>query len=320
MDLAEQAGGVALSKRRAAEYVARLEVFRYHVNRMVARAERREAARDEKRRQAEQAAAHNKAEATTACEGEKEAGQKPIFPGSSNFWISPSAEETPDKEKEAQANSVTVHSGRSDAPHIGDCGDSQSGPLLQRQPIRLALPRSVDVGEVRQSFSHGRSRLVTVEVRNKRVVIPGPARTAITLDPPKLGASAQSATVQETKRGAFANARAEEAETRPRAEDTQARCGAEEDAGRLAAEEPERPKAEENGRRAVERLAARRAIKEAKRQKRLAAARRKAANDEKRQRDAMTAREDASWIARRKFQAFRALELARGTYSLARLA
>jgi hypothetical protein len=153
MDLAEQAGGVALSERGAAEYAARLRVFNYYVGQIAARAVRRQAARDETRRRAEQAVARINAEAVTACEGEKEAGQKPIFTGSSSFWISRSADEAPDKQEEAQAQTVTVHNGSSNARHIDDCGDISSGPLVQQQLIRLALPQPI----VRQEFAKIRS-------------------------------------------------------------------------------------------------------------------------------------------------------------------
>ncbi|HRK95639.1 MAG TPA: IF-2-associated domain-containing protein, partial [Rhodospirillales bacterium] len=36
------------------------------------------------------------------------------------------------------------------------------------KPKRLELKKTVEGGQVRQSFSHGRSKMVTVEVRKKR--------------------------------------------------------------------------------------------------------------------------------------------------------
>src|SRR2546428_9768684 len=39
---------------------------------------------------------------------------------------------------------------------------------------RLKLRKSVETGQVRQSFSHGRSKTVTVEVRKKRTIGPTP--------------------------------------------------------------------------------------------------------------------------------------------------
>ena len=41
-------------------------------------------------------------------------------------------------------------------------------PLRLAQPGRLELKKTVETGQVRQSFSHGRSKVVTVEVRKKR--------------------------------------------------------------------------------------------------------------------------------------------------------
>ena len=50
----------------------------------------------------------------------------------------------------------------------------QKRPLtLARTGGRLELRKSVEMGQVRQSFSHGRSKTVTVEVRKKRTI--GPA-------------------------------------------------------------------------------------------------------------------------------------------------
>ena len=40
--------------------------------------------------------------------------------------------------------------------------------LSLSRPGRLELNKTVDAGQVRQSFSHGRSKAVTVEVRRKR--------------------------------------------------------------------------------------------------------------------------------------------------------
>src|SRR5258705_9081297 len=52
----------------------------------------------------------------------------------------------------------------------------QKRPLtLARTGARLELRKSVETGQVRQSFSHGRSKTVTVEVRKKRTLLPGGA-------------------------------------------------------------------------------------------------------------------------------------------------
>jgi translation initiation factor IF-2 len=47
------------------------------------------------------------------------------------------------------------------------------------RPKRLELKKTVETGQVRQSFSHGRSKAVTVEVRKKRTIVPpGAAKAA----------------------------------------------------------------------------------------------------------------------------------------------
>lgn len=40
------------------------------------------------------------------------------------------------------------------------------------RPKRLELKKTVETGQVRQSFSHGRTKAVTVEVRKKRTIVP----------------------------------------------------------------------------------------------------------------------------------------------------
>ena len=49
----------------------------------------------------------------------------------------------------------------------------QKRPLTLRSGGTLGLRRPIETGQVRQSFSHGRSKQVTVEVRKKRVITPG---------------------------------------------------------------------------------------------------------------------------------------------------
>ncbi|HET9148930.1 MAG TPA: translation initiation factor IF-2 [Alphaproteobacteria bacterium] len=46
-------------------------------------------------------------------------------------------------------------------------------PLTMSRPGRLELKKTVETGQIRQSFSHGRSKAVTVEVRKKRTFAPG---------------------------------------------------------------------------------------------------------------------------------------------------
>lgn len=52
-----------------------------------------------------------------------------------------------------------------------DAGDGKK--LLKARPGRLELKKTVDAGQVRQSFSHGRTKSVAVEVRRKRTFTQG---------------------------------------------------------------------------------------------------------------------------------------------------
>src|ERR1700761_2613405 len=56
--------------------------------------------------------------------------------------------------------------------------DACKGRLSLRPSGRLELGRTVDAGSVRQSFSHGRSKVVQVEVRKKRAGIGAPGAPA----------------------------------------------------------------------------------------------------------------------------------------------
>ncbi len=75
--------------------------------------------------------------------------------------------------------------------------DGGKGRLSLRPAGRLELGRTVDAGSVRQSFSHGRSKVVQVEVRKKRAPLPGapapgaPAAPAapVVAAPPAAGAA-----------------------------------------------------------------------------------------------------------------------------------
>ena len=46
-------------------------------------------------------------------------------------------------------------------------------PLKLSQPGRLELKKTIETGQVKQSFSHGRSKTVKVEVKRKRTYVPG---------------------------------------------------------------------------------------------------------------------------------------------------
>jgi translation initiation factor IF-2 len=69
--------------------------------------------------------------------------------------------------------------------------DANKGRLSLRPVGRLEAGRTVDAGSVRQSFSHGRSKVVQVEVRKKRAPLPGQAApTPPTGTPPGSGPAA----------------------------------------------------------------------------------------------------------------------------------
>ena len=54
--------------------------------------------------------------------------------------------------------------------------DIDNKPTLGRKP--LGLKRSVEAGEVKQTFSHGRTNKVVVEVKRRKFVKPGSAPEA----------------------------------------------------------------------------------------------------------------------------------------------
>jgi translation initiation factor IF-2 len=62
--------------------------------------------------------------------------------------------------------------------------DGGKGRLSLRPAGRLELGRTVDAGSVRQSFSHGRSKVVQVEVRKKRAPMPTTPSAAAGAPPP----------------------------------------------------------------------------------------------------------------------------------------
>ncbi len=72
----------------------------------------------------------------------------------------------------------------------GNDQDGGKARLSLRPSGTLGLGRTVDAGSVRQSFSHGRSKVVQVEVRKKRAPIPNPAAAAGAPAPRPLGAPA----------------------------------------------------------------------------------------------------------------------------------
>src|SRR5438067_12317722 len=115
----------------------------------------------------------------------------------------------------------------------------QKRPLTLRSGGTLGLRRPIETGQVGQSFSHGRSKQVTVEVRKKRVIAPGtapepsrteaaptvgraqPARAAPETAEPagrRLGAAPRTLTAEETatRVRALQDARKADEETRKR--------------------------------------------------------------------------------------------------------
>ena len=85
-----------------------------------------------------------------------------------------------------------------------DQENTGKGRLSLRPQSRLEVGRTVDAGSVRQSFSHGRSKVVQVEVRKKRTAGPAPAAGTPGAAAPAAGTAAAPATA----RGAATTARA----------------------------------------------------------------------------------------------------------------
>ncbi|MGI9440039.1 MAG: translation initiation factor IF-2 [Parvibaculales bacterium] len=87
----------------------------------------------------------------------------------------------------------------------------------------LSLKRTVESGQVRQSFSHGRSKAVLVEKRRKRVVKPGSvsdeAETLAPASTPSASLDTLSVSEQEKRRAAVTEAKLREAEESKQAEE-----------------------------------------------------------------------------------------------------
>ena len=172
--------------------------------------------------------------------------------------------------------------------------DGGKGRLSLRPAGRLELGRTVDAGSVRQSFSHGRSKVVQVEVRKKRSPIspasaaagaptPTPAGTGgpqargpapAGRPAPGVGraltatelAARQRAVVEQQREAARREAeRREQEKILIRSAAEEARRKAEEEARRAAEEEERRKAEEEAARAAAEEEARRNAEEEARR-------------------------------------------------------
>ncbi|TAN56953.1 MAG: translation initiation factor IF-2, partial [Rhodospirillales bacterium] len=59
-----------------------------------------------------------------------------------------------------------------------DTNDQDGGKLRLARP-KLELKKTVEAGQIRQSFSHGRSKAVAVEVRKKRTIASGTAQPEV---------------------------------------------------------------------------------------------------------------------------------------------
>src|SRR5690349_8790733 len=169
----------------------------------------------------------------------------------------------------------------------------QKRPLtLGRSGGRLELRKPVETAQVRQSFSHGRSKTVTVEVRKKRTIAPGapePSRPeaapvvardaqgpGATAEPARRAVVLPRALTAEEKAG---RARAVQEDVRRAADEARRRADAEADRLREEAEraaEEARKRAEEEVRKKIEEEEARkRAEQEARNRSEEEAQRRK---------------------------------------------
>jgi translation initiation factor IF-2 len=180
----------------------------------------------------------------------------------------------------------------------------QKRPLTLRSGGTLGLRRPVETGQVRQSFSHGRSKQVTVEVRKKRVIAPGtapepthseaaptvaraqpatPAAAPTATEPARrLGATPRTLTAEEHATRVRVLQDARKADEEQRRQDAlleqdrrreqeeqaaqEARQRAEEEARRRVEEEENRKRAEEDSKNRAEEEEARRKEEESRRE------------------------------------------------------
>ncbi|MBF0394277.1 MAG: IF-2-associated domain-containing protein, partial [Alphaproteobacteria bacterium] len=126
-----------------------------------------------------------------------------------------------------------------------DQDQDRKAPLRLTQPGRLELKKTVETGQVRQSFSHGRSKVVTVEVRKKRTFTPAPVADNMPDTTGVEGGSRGHIAPSDLTRGEKAN-RARVLQDALRADEESRRQAA------LRAEEDARRRAEDDARRAEE--------------------------------------------------------------------
>lgn len=161
--------------------------------------------------------------------------------------------------------------------------EDKSGPTdgkEVRQGKTLSLNRTVESGQVRQSFSHGRSKAVVVEKKRKRTIIPGRAaeETPAQSEPAPAAAATPAPAKPEPKQPAASSP----TEDRLSQSQQQARLAAVAGAKVRAVEDAKR-REEEEARRAEEaaRLAEAAALEEAEQQKRREALAREKQREEK---------------------------------------
>ncbi|MGN6279363.1 MAG: translation initiation factor IF-2 [Sphingomonas sp.] len=135
--------------------------------------------------------------------------------------------------------------------------DNEKPKLGARAP--LGLKRTVETGKVKQSFSHGRSNTVVVEVKRRRVLgKPGEAEAAPTPAPTAAPAPAPAPTPKPAPKPAVSNETPQERQARMLREAEEQRLAMAEEARRreerekAEAAEEERRRAEENKQRAAE--------------------------------------------------------------------
>ncbi|TPG13706.1 translation initiation factor IF-2 [Sphingomonas oligophenolica] len=133
--------------------------------------------------------------------------------------------------------------------------DNEKPKLGMRAP--LGLKRTVETGQVKQSFSHGRSNTVIVETKRRRVLRPGdaaPAAAEVAPEPTPAPVEAKAPAPAPTPRAPTDNLSAQERQTKLLREAEEQRMNAQEDARRrqdaerAASADEERRRADENKR------------------------------------------------------------------------
>jgi translation initiation factor IF-2 len=160
-----------------------------------------------------------------------------------------------------------------------DSKEEKESKLTLRKPGRLELKKTVGAGQVSQSFSHGRTKKVTVEVKRKRTFEPGaggkmtavgPQTAAVEPERPEAGAAAtRDLTAREREARIRALKGAATEDEKQRLVDIQTKHEVDEAARRAAQEEAQRKvqEEEEARRKSAEEEANRKAAEEKARRK-----------------------------------------------------